>query len=247
MGEVLRVSSSLARVGEPDEAPLDIPVRLDRRQTVSDQVYDALRDAIANVRLLPGTSISENRICRHFGVSRTPVRTAIVRLAEEGLIDVYPQQGSFVAPIRLSGIEDSRFIRRVLEVAVLSELAPRWTPAMSEEQRSIIAAQAQAVASGDNDAFFREDQRFHRAFCVHAGREGVWGSIQLAMMRLARFHRLFGLPTRLHVVLEEHTAVVDALDRHDAAAAVRLLEAHIEMVFNLLDRLPEQYRRCVEN
>ena len=77
-----------------------VAFQLDRKQPVSEQIYEALKHSILTVQLLPGASISENTICRHFGVSRTPVRSAIVRLAEEGLIDVYPQQGSFVAPIR---------------------------------------------------------------------------------------------------------------------------------------------------
>ena len=101
--------TATAAIGREQEyEPLPLTFRLDRRRIVSEQVYEALKAAIVGVRLLPGTWISENRICRHLGVSRTPVRTAIVRLAEEGLIDVYPQQGSFVAPIRLAGIAESR-------------------------------------------------------------------------------------------------------------------------------------------
>ncbi len=199
------------------------------------------------MRLLPGTSISENRICRHFGVSRTPVRSAIIRLAEEGLIDVYPQQGSFVAPIRLPSIAASRFVRRALEVAVLREAARNWTTEMSRRARAIIAAQARAVAANDVDAFFREDERFHQAFCVFAEREAVWATIQQAKDRLGRFHRLFGNPDRLPDVLVEHTAVIDALDAGDADEAARRLEDHIEKVFHLIDRLPEHHRRYVED
>ena len=82
--------------------PLAVSLSLNRKLPVADQVYEALKKAIVTLQLMPGASISENRICRTFGVSRTPVRSAIARLREEGLIDVYPQQGSFVAPIRLA-------------------------------------------------------------------------------------------------------------------------------------------------
>ena len=68
-----------ADLGEEDSLP--VPFRIDRKRPVADQVYDALKAAIVSVTLPPGSSISENRICRHFGVSRTPVRAAIIRLA----------------------------------------------------------------------------------------------------------------------------------------------------------------------
>lgn len=218
---------------------------LDRKRPVSDQVYDALKQAIVTVRLLPGTAISENRICRRFGVSRTPVRTAIVRLAEEGLIDVYPQQGSFVAPIRLAGIAASRFARRVLEVAVLREAAAVWTPEMSRQVRAIIAAQARAIAAGDSEAFHREDEAFHHAFAAFAGREAVWDMILGAKARLGRVVRLFGQPDRLPVVLEEHAAIVDALDAGETEEAVRRLEQHLDKIFTLIAQLPERYRPYV--
>ncbi len=235
------------RIEQPETDGVDFgaPIRLDRRRPVSEQVYDALKQAIVTVRLLPGTSISENRICRHFGVSRTPVRTAIVRLAEEGLIDVYPQQGSFVAPIRLAGIAAGRFARRVLEAAVLREAAALWTAEMSRQSHAIIAAQSRAIAAGDTEAFHREDENFHHAFSVFAGREAVWGTILGAKASLARVMRLLGRPDRLPVVVAEHAAIVDALDAGDADAAVRRLEDHLDKIFQMIERLPDQYRPYV--
>ncbi len=233
-----------AAEGREREA-LALSGRLNRRLTVSDQVYDALKEAIVSVKLLPGASISENRICQHFGVSRTPVRTAIVRLVEEGLIDVYPQQGSFVAPIRLSGIAESRFIRRALEVAVLREAAAVWTPELSQRARAIIAAQAEAIAAGDTELFHREDERFHQAFCMFAGREGVWATIMLAKARLGRIRRLFGDADRLPVVVREHAAILDALDAGDTEEAVGRLEYHLDKIFEMIAQLREQYRPYV--
>jgi len=239
------LASTVTEGRDRDDVPLALSFRLDRRHTVSDQVYDALKDAIVSVKLLPGASISENRICRHFGVSRTPVRTAIVRLVEEGLIDVYPQQGSFVAPIRLVGIAESRFVRDVLEVAVLREVAALWTPEFSQRSHAIIAAQADALAAGDHERFHREDERFHHTFCIFAGREGVWNTIVQAKARASRVHRLFGDADRMPVVIEEHLAVLESLDARDADEAVRRLEYHLHRIFKLLEQLPERYRQFV--
>ncbi len=72
-----------------DDALLRLTIHFDRRRQVSDQVYEALKKAIVSLRLPPRASISENRICRQVGVSRTPVRSAITRLVEDGLIEVF--------------------------------------------------------------------------------------------------------------------------------------------------------------
>jgi DNA-binding GntR family transcriptional regulator len=238
------VTSAVARSvpGEDSAAPLNLGLALNRKLPVSDQVYDALKRAILTLQLMPGSSISENRICRALGVSRTPVRAALARLSEEDLIDVYPQQGSFVAPIRLSLIGDSQFVRKALEVAILRDAAKRWTPAMSLEARAIVASQEASIAVGDKDLFFVEDERFHQALARFAERDGVWPTLMLAKARLERFVRLFGKPDRLPVVIEEHLAILAALDQGDADEAARRLEYHLDRIFNLLNELPEAYR-----
>ncbi|RZM05993.1 MAG: GntR family transcriptional regulator, partial [Sphingomonas sp.] len=211
--------------------------------SVADQVHRVLREAIVRVRLMPGTPISENSICRQFAVSRTPVRAAIQRLSEEGLVDVYPQQGSFVAKIRVGGIHDNHFVRRSLEVALLREVAPRWTGAMSGTLREAVDAQRAAVEAADADAFHASDERFHQLFAIHAGRDGVWSAIFAAKSQLTRFIRFSGHAQRLPVVIEEHLAILDALDAGNAAAAEAALVTHLDQVFILFDQLPEAERR----
>jgi DNA-binding GntR family transcriptional regulator len=226
---------------ETEEDGLGFAAEIDRKRPVGDQIYEALKRAIITTRLLPGTSISENRICRHFGVSRTPVRSAVTRLSEEGLIDVYPQQGSFVSPIRLGEVRDSHFVRKNLELALLREAAVNWNEAKSAQARSIIETQRQALASGDTDLFFEEDEHFHQVFAAFAAREGVWSTVLMAKSRLARFVRLFGTPSRLPVVLDEHLLVLDALDAGKMDEAAQLMENHLDMIFHMLESLPEEY------
>ena len=170
------------------------------------------------------------------------MRAAIARLSEEGLIDVYPQQGSFVAPIRLAGITDSQFVRKALEVAILMEAAKVWTPAMSSEARAIVDSQAGSIALGDDELFFTEDERFHHAFARFADREGVWQTVMGAKARLGRFVRLFGKPERLPSRHRGASRILDALDAGDAPEAARRLEYHLDRIFNLLNELPDQYR-----
>lgn len=233
---------SLAKIDPAESDELGFDFVLDRRQPVADQVYEQLKAAIVQAKLLPRTSISESRICRHSGVSRTPVRAAILRLSEEGLIDVYPQQGSYVSPIGLTDIHDGHFIRKSLELSVLDEAAARWTAEKSHAARAIVARGADAVRSGDVEAFHTADEDFHRAFTVFAERPGVWSAILHAKTRLSRFIHLFGDAKRLPVVIEEHLAILDALDRDDASEARSRLDYHLDKIFRLVDQVPDQYR-----
>jgi DNA-binding GntR family transcriptional regulator len=217
-----------------------ISFQLDRKQPVSEQVYDVLRRAIVSGLLLPGTSISENTLGRQFGVSRTPIRAAIQRLSEEGLIDVFPQQGSFVTAIRLSAMWDSHFVRRALEVAVIDEVAKVWSTEKSQAARAALKRQAAMIAAGDTDGFHSEDEHFHELFTVFINRDGVWDAILAAKSRLTRLHRLFGHAERLPLVVREHTAIIDALDAGDAAAARAALVYHLDMIIPRFEQIPER-------
>jgi DNA-binding GntR family transcriptional regulator len=226
-------------VGEPGPASeaLALDVALDRRRPVSEQIYQALRQAIVSLRLPPGTAISENRICRHVGVSRTPVREAIIRLAEDDLIEVFPQQGSFVAPIKLGTIRESHFIRKALELAVLRQAAANWNTALSAQAHDLLAAQDRALAAQDDERFHDLDEAFHRNLAVSADLPGVWNTIQGAKARVDRVHRLAAVEGRLPIVVKEHRAVIEALDQGRDDEAVARLEYHLDRILALLDML----------
>lgn len=237
-----RVTQDGTRAMSSGLAELD--VFLDRRSSASEQVYMVLREAIVRAKLLPGESISENAVCRQFNVSRTPVRAAIQRLAEDGLVSVFPQLGSFVSQIDIASIQDSHFVRRSLEICLLREVVPRWTPAMSAEMRSVVTAQERSVLEGNIDAFHDHDENFHQMFASFAQRPGVWATIHAAKAKLTRFIRFSGNAARFAAVLQEHLAILDALDANDGPGAEAALVAHLDKIFVLFDAHAAEARRA---
>jgi DNA-binding GntR family transcriptional regulator len=221
----------------PDDSALQLRMKLDPRRQVSAQVYEALKKAIVSLQLPPGSSISENRICRHIGVSRTPVREAIIRLVEDELIEVFPQKGSFVAPIKLSAVRENHFSRKALELAVLRRAGELWTAVHGTKARYIVERQATALGADDMDDFHALDEGFHRSFCVAAGLEGVWSTIQIIKARVDRVHRLAAVPGRLPMVIVEHNAILDALDVGNREGALARLEYHLEQAPTMLEML----------
>lgn len=231
------IESAALDVDEAEDGLNSLTILFDRRRQVAEQVYDALRKAIVSLRLPPGASISENRICRQISVSRTPVRAALIRLVEDGLIEVFPQKGSFVAPIKLSAVRNNHFIRKALEIAVLRRACETWTPETAARSRQILRLQTVALAEGDLDRFHELDEAFHRAFCSAAALDGVWSTIQIAKARVDRVHRLASSPRRLRLVVAEHGDVLDALDARDPARAVARLDHHLEQAPAILETL----------
>lgn len=183
--------------------------------------------------------ISENKICAAIGASRTPVRDAILRLSEEGLVEVYPQRGSNVAPINLSRVYEGHFVRRALELAVVREAAKKWTKKDTEKVKEIIAAQRKADNPVD---ILRLDDQFHEYFCKVAGFENVWHTIQSAKSHLDRVRHL-AVPERGNQdsVIAEHSKVLEALDSGDARAAVKYHREHLDTVFETIERLADKH------
>src|SRR5579871_3116910 len=120
-------------------------------------VYEDLRAAIVSLALTPGARIDKTEICGRLHVSRQPLAEAIARLAEERLVDVEPQKGTFVARIRLADVAEAAFVRRALETAMVSAIAPAIEDGTLARLERILAYQAAAVKAKDTEEFYALD------------------------------------------------------------------------------------------
>ena len=136
-----------------------VPPAANAPQSVS-SLYAALRRDIVRLALRPGQRLSENEIALRFGTSRAPVREAFIRLAEEGLIEVRPQRGSFVTRISIAAMQRARFVREAIELSVVRRAAEMGLTADMIEavERTIVEQQA---ADDDASAFTSADDGFH--------------------------------------------------------------------------------------
>ena len=185
------------------------------RLSVRDQTLDTLRRRIISLQLPPGEPLSENELAQELGVSRTPVRESLILLREEGLVQVFPQIGSFVSLVDLGRVAEAQFVREAIECASLKD-------AGGGRRRDRRAAgdpgsQRDAEASGDVEEFFRLDEDFHRELLRLAGHESAWTAVNSAKAHLDRARRLSLIDTRpVSTLIEQHTAVVDALEANNA-------------------------------
>ena len=230
--------SSITAEVKPAERETGSARPLDRKLPAAEQIYQLLREEIITCRIVPNEAISENRICGMFRVSRSPVRIALTRLAEDGLIDIFPQRGTFVAPIKMRQVIESQFARTALEIALVEVAARRWTTEHSREAHANLYDQRRHALSGEAWDFYLDNERFHQMIAKAADLEGVWKTVQSVKMLWDRIGHLANrVAGHREDIIAEHEAIIAALDRKDEKAAVKTMTAHLRSVFNAIARL----------
>ena len=194
----------------------------------SDVVYQDLRGDIISMKLVPGTAINEKELTQRYGISRTPVREAVLRLVEDRLIDIVPKSGTFVARIPLAMVREALVARRALEEVTVREATAKASESQLMEIRAIIQRQRERAEAGEEATFHRADDDFHAAIASAARLAGIWNMIQQIRIQIERYRRLtLPQPGRMLKVVGEHEAVVDAIERRDADAAVEAMVYHL--------------------
>lgn len=191
--------------------------------------YEHLRARILRLELPPGTTISENQLAADLGMSRTPVREAIMLLVEEGLVEVLPQVGTFVSRVDPERVAEAQFLREAVELASLHTLGyPLGDLTELEENLA-----AQDAAGDDTDRFFGLDDDFHRLLMALAGHQGSWATVAAAKGHLDRARRLgIEQPGSTARFAAEHRAVFDAVVTGNLDRATGLLRRHLRVVFD---------------
>src|SRR4051812_35600570 len=211
---------------------------ISRRNGIAEQVADSLRLQIVSGRLPPGARIVEADLAAELGISRTPVREAMARLADERLVEVMPQFGSFVAPISFEAVSEAQFIREHLECALIRETAEKIDEAGLSGLRDLLERQRRAAARNNAAEFYELDEAMHARFAELAGRPGVGRLIQQKKVHLDRDrHVSYRRPDHLLELVDQHERVVDALEARDPDRAEEALRSHLRVVCATIDQL----------
>lgn len=215
---------------------------LDRRRPVALQITAVLRDMILKLELEPGAVISKDDVARAFGVSSMPVREALRKLEEEGLVVIKPQSGTYVTTIDIRWAKEAQFLRIGVEVEVVRHLVKAITEPELQELERILGHQQVEYEANDKEGFSRDDAAFHAAMYRMVGVAGLWqkiGSMRVHIDRLRLMHLPLG--GKMSRVLEDHWAILDAIRARDAAAAESALRKHLSGTLSFIETLRERY------
>lgn len=206
-------------------APLGPPPSLTSR------AYEALRAAITSRGLPPGQKLSVPALARQLNVSRTPVKEALVRLEQEGLVATIPHRGPFVAFLGADDVREIYEVREVLEGLVAALAATRADGARRAALRRLLAEQARALRANDLDAIMRFDMAFHRELRSLAGNRRLATLLQTLQDQVRMvFATSITIPGRRQRAVAEHRKILAAVEARDPRAAERAAREHIRRV-----------------
>nr|WP_314262523.1 GntR family transcriptional regulator [uncultured Devosia sp.] len=206
-------------------------------ESAASSIEKDLRRAIIELELKPGARLSEQDIATRLGVSRQPVREALIKLANSRLIEIRPHRGTVVARISAKEMTEALFVRQSVEIAVVEKAARNFDAWQRKRINSILGQQEDAARRLDHAGFREHDEAFHIAIATGAGVGIAW--IAIADMK-THMDRVCNMTLRDEADMlrriGEHHAIMAAIDAQDVEAARQAMSKHLA---SILDDLPE--------
>jgi DNA-binding GntR family transcriptional regulator len=212
------------------------------RVTTAVAIYKRLHALIVSMTLPPGTALQDKILCAQFAVSRTPVREALIRLAEDELVEIFPQSGTFVSRIKATAIPEALAIREALEGVTVGRAADGRSAKDLDRLQRLLDNQTSLAEQGDMAGFHEADERFHETIGEISAYRGIWRLVRQVKVQIDRTRRLtLPVPGRMPQVVAEHRVILDAIAAGDPAAAQAAMTRHLSVVLPDLARLQREY------
>jgi DNA-binding GntR family transcriptional regulator len=197
--------------------------------SLTERAYQAISRAIANLELKPGESLTQDRLAKWLSISRTPVREALRRLEQDGIIQTVAGRGLVVAELTIKDVEDMLEILRLMDSHAAYLAAQRRTQEQADQLAAVAQALMVAAERRDVEGWSTADTPYHEILLAASGNQLLRQYIQDIRLRLHRITiNSATRPERLLACTQEHLAVADAIVRGDADAAAQLMQKHIE-------------------
>ncbi|MCC8190574.1 MAG: GntR family transcriptional regulator [Planctomycetes bacterium] len=219
-----------------------LPQRIPR-ETARDYAIRTLRQNIVTMDLEPGCMVSENELAQEMGLSRTPVREALIELSKSGIVEIYPQHGSMIARIDYDKVEEASFTRRVLETAVVREACRFAGPDDLRALDENLAFQRLYLANGDTEKLLAVDNEFHRLLFSIAKKTLSFELMRSLSTHFDRVRQLSLIVLREVRIVEDHQAIADAIRTGDGDLAAAAMHRHLTRYQLDKDAIREKYAR----
>ena len=172
---------------------------------------------ILSLKLAPGTALSRSELQKQFGLSSTPIRDALMRLEEAGLVEVFPQSRTIVSLIDVPLARQAQFLRRSIEQEAVRVLAQAPDAALVDRLRAVIDEQSTRAKAEDLERFNDADLAFHKLLYDAAGVPDLWALVRSRSGHIDRIRRLH-LPIggKAAQIVRDHSAIVNAIAKGEA-------------------------------
>lgn len=211
---------------------LNNPADFRRPKLLADHVYEQLKALIVSNHIRPGEALGEERLAAQWGISRTPLRTALARLERDGLVRMAPHRGCVATDIHPQDVRDLFQAREALEVALVQWITPLIGQAQLDEFAQLFATIDDDLARGHYDSYIPSDARFHAAILENTTNTvfiRMLGQLNEQITRIRNYsHSQPG--EHMREAHAEHRAILAALQARDADAAARAMREHLRNV-----------------
>ena len=218
------------------------------RETGRDYALRILKSNIVSLDLAPGSMVSENELAAALGLSRTPVREALIELSKVNIVEIYPQKGSRIALIDSNLVDQAYFMRETLEAEVLREACKTRTEADIERLRAAIRSQdiyletgSLKDAQGEEISFMQLDNNFHELLYQITGKELIYRIIQEIVIHFDRVRNLTINYVKQETIVQQHKDILKAIIDRDDFMAVALNRKHLNRFRGIQSELIEQH------
>jgi DNA-binding GntR family transcriptional regulator len=210
--------------------------------SAAQRIENELRRLIIALKLPPGSRLSEQDIAERHGVSRQPVREALISLAKTRLVEIQPQRGTTVVKISVRKMMESRFVREAIETAVVRRACSSFDTQSRERIDDLLELQEQAARRDDHAAFQRYDELFHIALAEGAGCPLAWEAIQDIKAHMDRVCQLtLPGPEAMLPLIDQHRAIMAAIDVRNEDAAADAMRRHLTEILRALPRIEAEH------
>lgn len=197
------------------------------RESGGEYALRTIKENIINLELAPGSQISENELATEMGLSRTPVREALIELSKVKIVDIQPQKKSTIPLIDCDMVEESRFMRNLLECAVVELDCEMASPADLEQLNENIRLQNLYLDDFYSGQFVVLDNQFHGMLFDIAKKSQVFALIQNISIHFDRVRTMALSSVKNTKIVQDHVDLVNAISRKDGKAARQLMEKHL--------------------
>lgn len=217
---------------------MSMPTPLSQTRMGVKELHDSLYMRILTGKLRPGAVLSESRVAKEAGVSRTPVRQVFQKLADAGFLIIIPQVGTYVAPISMGSVRDAQFVRESLECSAVARAASSTRSDKEQLLHPLLEEQQRLIRRKDHVGFFLSDETMHRRLMEIAGHPHVWDVIASAKVSLDRL-RYISLERSvwLDMIFRQHEDLVGRVVGGDPTGAVEVMQAHLRTAFAAVDQI----------
>src|SRR3954466_13134139 len=224
------------------------PTRLDRDRQAAPQVFERLRGMIIALELPPGSPLSRAALAGQFGVSSTPIRDALMRLEEEGLVDVFPQYATVVSRVDVRLAQQAHFLRQAVELEIVRALAISHDAAFIAGLNAAIARQQQFAKAGDFEKFMAADNEFHAQLYVATDKQDLWSLVRSRSGHIDRLRRMhLPSPGKAQDIVRHHKLIVKAIGAGEPEEAQKHLRTHLSGTLSELARIRARHPEYLSN